>query len=500
MKLPPFCAAFAALFVFAALLLSVPRFGYAQANVTATVPLATRLDAIIGGAPSLKNAIVGVQVKLLDGQTVYEKNPQFTLMPASNEKILTSTTALSRLGPEFRYTTALFRTGTLDAGGVLHGDLYLKGTGDPSFTSARLKILADALAKSGVKRVEGRIIADASRFDDQTLGDGWQDDDEAFYYSAQVSALNCDENVVPLQAAPGAMAGSPAVVTVGGKDASALGFGPASLDYLSVQNTLLTTPAAPKPEAGVTWNRARGRTVFLVGGILPANAPPAGDALTIEDPANFTAYRLADLLPLAGVAYDSRRIGKGVVPPDAVSVGVDTSEPLRSLLVHFLKTSDNLYGEALLRTLGAEKGKRGSASEGAKIVNAFLREANVDTSGLAIADGSGLSRLNHVTPQTLVQLLTYVDQKFPPDTKALWQAALPIGGIDGTLRNRFKNTPAANNLHAKTGTLSGASSLSGYVTGKNGQRYVFSIMMNHFVSASEARTVQDALVLALAAE
>lgn len=471
-----------------------------SAATAPSTPLAARLDAIIANAPGLQNAIVGVQVKsLTTGQIIYEKTPQYALMPASNEKILTSTTALMRLGPDFRYTTTLFRTGTIDAGGVLHGDLYLKGTGDPSFTSARLKTLADTLQKSGVKRVEGRIIADASRFVDAPLGDGWQGDDEAFYYSAQFSALNCDENIVPLQVVPAPTAGLPAAVTIGGKAAAALGFGSASRDYLGLENTVLTTPATTQPAtASVMWNRARGRTIFLVGGTLPQNALPVGEALTIEDPAAFTAYRLADLLPLAGVAYDARRVGKGVVPPDAVSVGVDTSEPLRVLLVHFLKASDNLYGEVLLRTLGAEKGKRGSAEEGVGVIKALLHDANVDTSGLQIADGSGLSRLNHVTPRTLVSLLTYVDQKFPPDVKALWQNALPVGGVDGTLRNRFKNTPAANNLHAKTGTLSGASALSGYVTSKSGERYVFSFLMNHFASAAEARSVQDKLVLALA--
>ena len=429
---------------------------------------------------------------------MYEKNPDFTLMPASNEKLLTSSAVLFELGPNFRYTTTLFRTGVVDKNGVLRGDLYLKGTGDPSFNSARLKTLADALAKSGIKRVEGRIIADASRFDDDLLGNGWQWDDEPFYYSAQISALSCDENIVPLQAAPASVVGSLAFVTIGGKNAATLGFGPQSSDYLQVQNTLLTTAAAPKPEPSVSWSRERGRSTFTVSGTLPQNAPPAGVALTIEDPALFTAYRLADLLPLARVAYPTRRIGRGTVPANAVRVAADTSEPLSTLLVQFLKASDNLYGELFLRTLGAEKGAKGNAAEGAKRVTAFLQAANVDTSGLAIVDGSGLSRLNHVTPRTLVGLLTFVDTQAAPDIKAAWQAALPIGGVDGTLRNRFKNTPAQNNVRGKTGTLSGASALSGYVTSKNGQRYVFSVVMNHFASASEARQVQDAIVLALA--
>ena len=462
--------------------------------------LSARLDAVIAGAPGLKNALVGVLIQTPDGQTVYEMHPDFTLMPASNEKLLTSSAALAELGADFRYTTTLFRTGTIDKNGVLRGDLYLKGSGDPSFTSARLKSLADALVKSGIKRVEGRIIADASRFADDFLGSGWQWDDEPFYYSAQISALNCDENVVPLQATPAPLAGRLAFVTIGGKDAQSLGFGQVSSDYLTVQNTLLTSAAAPSPAPAISWGRMRGRSVFTVGGTLPQNAAPAGDAITVEDPASFTAYRLADLLPLVRIAYPVRRIGKGIVPPNAVRVAADNSAPLSALLVHFLKTSDNLYGECLLRTIGAEKGAKGSASEGAKRVAAFLQTAGVDDSGLLIADGSGLSRVNHVTPRTLVGLLTFLDQKFPKESKNVWQAALPIGGVDGTLRNRFKNTPAQNNVIGKTGTLSGVSALSGYVSGKSGKRYVFSLLMNNFVSSAEARGVQDVIVTMLAEE
>lgn len=248
---------------------------------SASAPLAAKLDGIIARAPGLKNALVGVQIKSLKtGQMVYEKNPDFALTPASNEKIFTSSTALLRLGLDFRYTTTLYRTGTIAPDGTLTGDLYLRGTGDPSFTSARLKTLADALGKAGVKRVDGRILADATRFTDGPLGDGWQSDDEPFYYSAQFSALNCDENVVPLQAAPASRPGNAALVTIGGSDAPTLGFGQVSLDYLSVTNTVITTPTAPKPEANVSWNRARAASTFLVSGTLPLNAAPVGTALT----------------------------------------------------------------------------------------------------------------------------------------------------------------------------------------------------------------------------
>ena len=193
-----------------------------------------------------------------------------------------------------------------------------------------------------------------------------------------------------------------------------------------------------------------------------------------------------------------RQIGRGQVPPDAAMVAQKRSQPLSVLIKDFLKPSDNLYGELLLRTLGAEKKSRGTASGGASVVRELLNEAGADTGGWNMADGSGLSREDTVTPRQLMGVLAYMDSKVPSAVRTAFYDGLPVGGVDGTLRNRFKGTAAQGNVHAKTGSLSRVSSLSGYVTTKAGERLAFSILMNNYDgSAAVARATQDQIVLAL---
>ncbi len=482
---------------------SRPRPAVPAVQAPVAPPWRVRLDQALG-APVLRNAQVGVLVRSLDnGRVLYEKNPDFALVPASNMKIVTATTALAKLGTGFRFTTTVLRTGAVDKNGTLNGDLYLKGSGDPSLSSERLMLMAQAVYNGGIKRVTGRIVGDASRFDDRTLGDGWQWDDEPFSYQPQVSGLNCDENVIRVEVTPGRAPGEPALVTVGGPQRVSLGFEKSR--YVSIVSTVTTIPSGGASSGAVVFDRARGKNELRVSGSVVLGALPTAESLTIEDPARYAANRFADLLVGANVnlpGADRRRVEVGVTPPDAVAVTETNSDSLPGLLKYFLKNSDNLYGETLLKAVGAASAKngQGTTSGGAQAAQDFLRDAGVPASGLSVADGSGLSRLNNVTPRLLAVLLTYASQKFPSDAQAAFRDALPVGGVDGTLRGRFKGTPAEGRVQAKTGTLSGASSLSGYVTTNAGERLVFSILMNNYASggrASEARAAQDAVVLAL---
>jgi PBP4 family serine-type D-alanyl-D-alanine carboxypeptidase len=472
--------------------------------------LAMRIDAALA-APGLKNGIAGVLVRSLkDGRVLYEKNPDTALMPASNMKLLTSTTALARLGPDFRYATTVYSTGRIEGNGNLTGDLYLKGTGDPSLDSARLKRLAEDLKAKGVKRFTGHLFADASRFDDQTLAEGWPWDNESFYYQAQVSALNCDENVLLLEVLPSTNVGGPATIRIGGANGKALGL--ADTKYITVVNRTSTDPAVSAAPAGSTASasgntirflRRRASNEIVVSGVIALTDAPATRVMTVEDPALFTATRFGELLHVVGIETpkDGLKVEKGVVPEGTPLLIEQQSEPLSVLVSHFLKTSDNLYGECLLKTLGAEKGRRGSWNAGGTVVEEFLKEAGVEAGGLYIADGSGLSRRNTVTPRLLTGLLEYADMKFPEATKTTFVNALPVGGVDGTLRNRFKGTAAEKNVRAKTGTVFSVSGLSGYVTTKSGERLVFSILLNHFAGMGSesglAKRTEDAIVLAL---
>lgn len=459
----------------------------------AQAELAGRLAAILD-APALRHASVGMLVRSLapSGRVFFERNADLVFVPASNQKISTAATALARLGTDFRFETrALCAAGTLESDGTLRGDVVLVGTGDPSLTSPRLGDLARQIAAKGVKRVTGRVVADDSRFDAKRLGEGWQWDDEPFDYQPQVSALNLDENVVRVSVAPGARAGDAARVTLD----------PPTL-YARVVGAVRTGTAGGKTR--VSFDRARGKNDLLVNGEIAAGAKPETGTLTIEEPSLFAAARLAELLRDAGVVVAGDLPGRSLAVPAATTtlLGATSSEPLSTLVRDMMKRSDNLYAETLLKAAGAcvEAGKPGSTAAGARTVAALLAQAGGDAAALRVADGSGLSRLNLVSPRNLVALLTYLadENKAGPGVAQAFRNALPIGGVDGTLRNRFENTPAQNVVRAKTGSLSGVSALSGYLTTRAGEPLVFSILMNNVLAGTAtARAAQDALVLAL---
>jgi D-alanyl-D-alanine carboxypeptidase/D-alanyl-D-alanine-endopeptidase (penicillin-binding protein 4) len=466
--------------------------------------LRRRIDAILA-EPALRGASVGVSVRsLADGRSVYEREGNKARIPASNQKLLVAAAALDRLGPDFRFRTEVFRVGAVDAAGTVRGDLILRGRGDPSLTSASLGTLARAVREAGVRAVRGRVAFDDHYFDDKRLGRGWQWDNEPFAFQAQISALNCDGNVVTVTVTPGASPGSAARVTLEPSAAT-----------VRVEGTVLTlaadngTGGAPATAAGdVTVGRIRGTNRVVVSGGLAAGSRPSTRQVTVEDPSRFAVARFRELLQehhvaLSEFAMKDLPVRRAAAGPDAVLVAAVTSEPLSVLVRRLLKESDNLYAEALLKTLGAEAGGQGSGAGGAgeRAVRAFLgRVPGFDGDAVEIYDGSGLSRLNTVTPRNLVALLAWVHDRAPEPLRSVFRDGLPIGGVDGTLRTRFRNTAAAGEVRAKTGSLQGVASLSGYVTTRRGgEPLAFSILINHFppAAAAAARSAQEAIVLAL---
>lgn len=456
-------------------------------------PAPNKISQVLA-APALKHASVGVLIRSLKSGTVlYERNADLALVPASNQKILTATAALRTLGPAFRYRTSVCTTAQPDGEGTLRGDLFLRGSGDPSLSSERMGELARSIAQSGVKKVIGRIVGDGTAFDSQTLGSGWQWDDESYSYSPQVSGLNCDGNVVRVSVRPASRAGEPVSVLINGRPAG-------EETYVAVENHALTVAGKNESGTPISIERARGMNRIVLSGSTPLGTVEQGDWVTVEDPSRFAASRFVLALEKAGVAVETPLwLDTGSTPPGAREIAVSESEPLTQLLKDFLKPSNNLYGEALLKTVGRGAAQTGTGriGEGQKQIANLLRAANIAPGGLHVSDGSGLSVQNTVTPRILCELLTYVDSRFSPIERATFTEGLPIGGVDGTLRGRFKGTPLAGNVRAKTGTLFGASSLSGYVTARSGERFAFSILMNHSASSAEARKAQDAIVTAL---
>lgn len=450
--------------------------------------LVERIDTLLADK-TLQTGFQGLVIQSLKDHTVlYERNADKVFLPASNNKLLTSGAALSLLGADYVYTTRV--TGMpADKSGVVHGDLTLVGSGDPVLSAEHLGELAHALKVAGVKRIEGAVLADDSIFDRQLLGDGWTWDDEPYYYSAQISGLNVNENLVRVQVLPGKKEGDPVRVVVTPTDR-----------YMTVQNTAKT--AAAKTKSTLSVERTRGQNILVISGELAVDT--ASDTapkvpVTVEDPTQFALTVFEEALKKEGIHFGKKRNAVKPAATGTVTLAQHASVPMRDILKLLNKPSDNMIAECLLKTVGAVKkgqGTSGSGGTGSQTARSFFASIGMDVSHLNQADGSGLSRFNFVSPHGLVQLLTYLHDQpnFP-----VFYDSLPIAGVDGSLRNRLKNTPATNNVHAKTGYINRASSLSGYVTTKDGEMLVFSMLMNNHLSTNALPvSIQDKIVLLLA--
>jgi serine-type D-Ala-D-Ala carboxypeptidase/endopeptidase (penicillin-binding protein 4) len=451
--------------------------------------LTADLDALLA-APGLDGADVGLVVRTLDGQTVYSHASNGRQQPASNMKLVTSTAALDILGPDYRFDTTVSTTGWRH-GHVLNGDLYLKGTGDPTMLAADYDTLAKQVADAGIRFVKGRLVADDTWFDDVRLGSSWAWDDEPYYYNAQVSALTAapdtdyDAGSIIIRVAPGA--DGKAVVTT-----------EPPTDYVTIANTAVTGPAGSSNTISV--DRAHGSNNFTVTGSIPSGGAVTTEWMAVWEPTGYAAALFRAALGRHGVQVVGQT-ARGSQPAGATTVASRKSMPLRQLLVPFLKLSNNLHAEILVKAMGRAASNRGTWGAGLAAVASRLPAYGIDPARLSLQDGSGLSRMDQISPDQLVTLLAAAKNR---PWFADWYTALPIAGqpdrmVGGTLRSRMQGTAAAGNVHAKTGSLTGVSSLSGYVTTTNGQQWVFSMVTNNSIGVN-LKPLEDAVAVRLAQE
>lgn len=435
--------------------------------------------------------------------------------------------ALDRLSPDYRFTTSVYAPARPDAAGTVRGDLIIYGRGDPSIGARvnnprfvwdrnsddfrAINDLASRITAAGVKRVEGDLIGDESYYSGPPLGVGWEWDDLQWYYGAEVSALTVTDNALTLLVKPGASLGAPCTVTTN----------PAT-SIISITNRTTTTPRGTARQLEIS--RPLGTNVIEVGGSLPHDDPGYTAYVAVTQPAQLFVDVLRSLLAQRGVVITGRTRtvdarARGGVPLQTASLVELTnlqSPPLSLIAAQMLKPSHNLYAELVLRALSktvaanpAEPSlpagigsttqtntNRPSVDAGLDVLKTFLQEAGVDVGGINIRDGSGLSRQNLITTDSTLRLLTYMSRH---RYASAFRDALPIGGMDGTLATRLKGTPAANNVRAKTGSLSQVATLSGYVTSAAGERLVFSILVNNYIAAPEVRrTCIDPIAVLLA--
>ena len=430
------------------------------------------------------------------GETLYARNADKLFMPASNMKLLTGSTALTQLGPDYRWSTTLIAHGPIRNGSLV-GDLVVRGNGDPSISAhmqkgdalAPLRAIADSLRTHGVTRVRGRLVAE-SMFTDAPLGFGWAWDDLDESYSAGVDGLYFNEGFTEVVVYGGAKTG----------DAAHAATRPATTYPALIIQARTTDRIAPGASAADSL-ASRAITVAQDSsrrGVLVSGTIAAGDSAVVE--ITFRDQRAAYLAALRE-ALTSRDIG---VDGDAISTASVPAESLftvrsptlREVLPFFEKPSQNQIGEILFKTLALEKTGVGRADSASRVVSRQLIAWGADSDGFAVRDGSGLSRHDYVSPRTLVRVLDAMSKS--PDFR-LFYDALPIAGVDGTIRNRMKGTSAQGNVRAKTGTLDKARSLSGYVTTADGHVLLFSALCNNYiVPTRRVDMVTDALATRLA--
>ncbi len=451
--------------------------------------LARRIDRILRESPAAAAAFWGIQAETAEGKRVlYSLNADKLFAPASNTKLFTSALALARLGADHRFRTVVRAEAAPDSDGCIRGDLTLAGGGDPELDLAAIESLAAQTAGGGVRRVEGDVIGDDSAYAWDPFPRGWEQDDTVRDYGAPVSALTVNDNVLRLRlAGPGGVA----VLRV-----------EPPVEYYSIDNRVRIGPAMPER---VYLERIAGSRQVRLWGTMPAEAQrPVEFSLAIDDPALYAAFALRDALQRHGIAVAGTARARhwyGNEPAPGADLAGTLLASLESrrlwdILAAMNKNSVNLYGEMLLREVARARGGAPKASAGLAEMTSFLKEAGVTEAGYHFADGSGLSGLNLVSPGAVMKLLRFM---YAGRERDAWMDTLPVAGQDGTLAGRFRGTRAAKRLQAKTGTLSHASALSGYVSSRRHGVVAFSILANNYsCPAEKIRAIIDRIALAIA--
>jgi D-alanyl-D-alanine carboxypeptidase/D-alanyl-D-alanine-endopeptidase (penicillin-binding protein 4) len=465
------------------------------------------IEKLLAASAAARAAFWGIQiVDLGSGKTLYELNPDRFFVPASNAKLFTTALALTRLGPEFTFQTRVVADSPPEAEGRIRGALRLVGGGDPNLSAraipyrmgpvtgnplAAIEDLADQVVARGVKRVDGGIVGDDTWYLWQPFGEGWAIDDPQYEYGAPVSALTVNDNAVTLAVRPGAREGDPA----------ALAWNP-PLEYYRVDNRIRTVAAGG--ERSIHFHRDPGGFEVRLWGGIPLRDRGEDLVLAIEDPAQYAAEALRQALEARGVSIgggatarhafpnETRDLAQAAAPPAAVA-GAELARRVSAPLIEDLritaKVSQNLHAELALRAVGRARRNLGSLEAGIEELHGFLAEAGIDPDAYNLADGSGLARLNLVTPATVVKLLRFM---YASPARASWISLLPVGGQDGTLSMRFGESAVAGRVHAKTGSLAHVSALSGYIERPDGGWVAFSILVNNYnARAAEVRGVMD---------
>ena len=446
-----------------------------------------QLDSLLD-APPFNRLLWGVALVDERGRLLYGRNADRLFIPASNTKLVVSAVAATMLPIDWTVTTSLYSTAPI-RDHVLEGDLVLYGRGDPTFGRrcyatdttlsgvcdteplARFRTMAQALAARGITSVAGDIIGDGSWFQGELTRGDWNSEDLNWWYAAPVSGLGFNDNSVDITWQPGAVVDAPAL----------LHFEP-DLGDITLENRTRTVAAGGESDIGDRMYREPGTLHLWAEGTVALDHGEHLESFALPDPDLFAAHALRLALTDAGISVtgvtrsttDSlRTLSARQTPPLAESV----SRPLHDWIFPILNTSQNWYAEMLLKQLGRQFGGEGSWSKGIEVERRFLIDSvHVDSTQIAMTDGSGLAANNLISPLAFAQVIRFIT-RHPRATT--FTAGLPQAQQVGSLRNRFRGTALEGRVHAKTGSISRVNTITGFIDRPDGRRWTFSIQANH---------------------
>jgi serine-type D-Ala-D-Ala carboxypeptidase/endopeptidase (penicillin-binding protein 4) len=452
-----------------------------------------QLDGIFND-PNFSNATWGVIIQSLEnGEYLYKRNENKLFIPASDLKIITTASGLILLGPDYKFKTNVLMNGKMD-GSTLDGDLIIQGRGDPTisgrfYNGDKFKVYndwADSLSNYGMDEIDGNLIGDDNAFDDLGMGKGWAWNSASYWYSAPSGAVSFNDNVVDIIVKATQKYNYASLSTV------------PNTNYVVTTNNVMTVPADSSTSIDV-YRQSGTNLVNVFGTIREGDSTKT--YATISNPTQYSMVVLKKILEknniaVKGFPMDIDFVQKKLDEQKFRKLFTYYSPTLKEIIKVINKNSENFYSEQLLKTIGLEEEGFGSADNGVKAEKSVLQRMGILPDKINIVDGSGLSRLNLVSPTQILKVLTYMfrNKYFVP-----FYNSLPIAGVDGTLGLRMKGTPAEGNLRAKTGTHFGVSSISGYVYTADNEPVAFSIIVNNYTIPEEiAENIEDLVCLRLA--
>ena len=496
---------------------TIARWVFIALAVAAPLPaagLAERISEILGGETAAR-AFWGIKiVELENGRTVYKHNADKLFVLASNAKLFSTALGLVKLGPRHIYTTSVVTEIPPTEGGVVGGDLILLGGGDPNLSSRVIPYdprkdfekdllrpmtnLARQVVKAGVRRVEGNVVGDDSRYVWQRHPPGWSIEDGYWSYGAPISALSFNDNTVKLRVLPGSGVRRPARVDVTPR-----------IEYFSLDNRTRTAPTRTVAR-GLGLDRRPGSRELQLWGDISIRSRGRVLSVAVDDPALFAAVAFRGELKRLGVIITGAAVARHAYPHEFPSLkrlpnrkpqayparlAAIESAPLAETLPIINKDSQNLHAEMLLCEVGYQRRGVGSFEAGLGELKSFLLEAGLKPPESKLQDASGLSRRNLVSPGATTQLLTYM---WNSPAREHFASSLPVSGEDGTLDWRFSRTSAKGRIRAKTGTLAHVTAISGYAATLDDRSLAFSILVNNYgVQASYIRSLVDKICVAM---